>query len=235
MRTPTDELAPMLLEWREREGWMSFPALVENALLDQISADVKESDDIRGGVRDLLSHSPTTYRLARHPAVRRIAEAVLGPECFVTRAILFDKTERANWKVPWHQDLTIAVQERIDCSGFGPWSVKAEIVHVQPPSEIMERMLAVRVHLDDCGLENGPVRVLPGSHQSGRLSEAAIEAWKKRATAIDCPIPRGGILVFRPLILHASSPATVVSHRRVVHFEFAVGELPGGLRWHSQV
>ena len=42
----------------------------------------------------------------------------------------------------------------------------------------MKRMLAVRVHLDDCGLENGPVRVLPGSHPNGRLSEAAIDGWK---------------------------------------------------------
>ena len=87
----------------------------------------------------------------------------------------------------------------------------------EEPAEIMERMLALRVHLDNCGLENGPVRVLPGSHLCGRLSEAAIEAWKQRATSVDCPIPRGGVLVFRPLILHASSPATVVSHRRVVH------------------
>ena len=95
------------------------------------------------------------------------------------RAILFDKTPSANWKVVWHQDLTIAVRERGVVSGFGPWSEKEGVVHVQPPIELLERMLAVRVHLDDCGADNGPVRVLPASHRVGRLSGEAIDEWRK--------------------------------------------------------
>jgi hypothetical protein len=33
---------------------------------------------------------------------------------------------------------------------------------VHPPAEILDKMLTLRVHLDDCGEENGPLRVIPG-------------------------------------------------------------------------
>lgn len=235
MTTPAADFQTTNRDRVDRDGWAAFPAVVEAELLDRIVAEVKSEGESRGGVRDLLAHSAGARTLARHPGVRQIAASVLGPGCFVTRAILFDKTERANWKVVWHQDLTIAVKERLEAPDFGAWSVKAGIVHVQPPVEVLERMIAVRVHLDDCGLENGPVRVLPGSHRSGRLGSDETEIWKQRVPAVECPVPRGGVLIFRPLILHASSPATVPSHRRVVHFEFAASELSSGLQWHARI
>jgi hypothetical protein len=77
----------------------------------------------------------------------------------------------ANWKVPWHQDVTIAVQERVEAEGFGPWSIKADVLHVQPPGEVLEHMISVRLHLDNCGEKNGALRVIPGSHLQGRIPE----------------------------------------------------------------
>lgn len=214
------------------EGWGVPSLVVEAELLNAIGAEIADvGAERRGGLRDPLEVSAGVRRLARHKSVRGAAEAVLGLDCFVARALLFDKTARANWKVAWHQDLTITVAERRDATGYGPWSTKAGIVHVQPPVEVLERMLAVRVHLDDCGPTNGPVRVLAGSHRAGRLDADGVEAWKKRAEPIDCLVARGAILAFRPLLLHASSPADAPSRRRVVHFEFAVGELPGGFKW----
>lgn len=219
----------------DEQGWGIPPLVVEPELLDPIaSEDAIAQSECRGGMRDPLAFSSGIRRLARHDVVRRAAESILGPECFVARALLFDKTERANWKVAWHQDLTITVKHRRALPGFGPWSMKAGIEHVQPPVEVLKRMLALRVHLDDCGADNGPVRVLPGSHREGRLDDDRIEAWKRRVEPVDCLAARGEILAFRPLLLHASSPATKPGRRRVVHFEFAIGELPGGLEWHRR-
>jgi ectoine hydroxylase-related dioxygenase (phytanoyl-CoA dioxygenase family) len=218
------------------EGWCSLPTAVDDDLLDLVAAEVSDDDyECRGGVRELFAQSPAALALAWHPEVRRSAEAILGAECFVVRALLFDKTERANWNVGWHQDLTIAVRERCDAAGFGPWSVKAGVPHVQPPAAVLERMLAVRVHLDDCGSENGPLRALPGSHRSGKLSAETIESWKQRVAATTCSAPRGGILAFRPLLLHASSSSAKPQRRRVVHFEFAIDELPAGPAWHARI
>ena len=222
----------------ERDGWAVTPPVVPQLVVDRLIAEligVAAGREGRGGVRNLFDVSPAVRALATSPEVRSVAEAVLGPSCFAVRAILFDKTPAANWKVIWHQDLTIAVRERVTVPGFGPWSEKEGVPHVQPPTELLERMLAVRVHLDDCGADNGPVRVLPGSHRVGRLSAAAIEHWRAARDAVDCLAERGAILAFRPLLLHASSPATVAAHRRVIHIEFAADELPEPLAWHASV
>ncbi|WP_255442748.1 phytanoyl-CoA dioxygenase family protein [Corallococcus sp. Z5C101001] len=189
----------------------------------------------RGGVRNLLETVPAVRELARAGPVREAAESILGPHCFAVRGLLFDKTPDANWKVIWHQDLTIAVRERRDAAGFGPWSEKADVPCVQPPTAILEDMIAVRVHLDDCGEDNGPVRVLAGSHREGRLPAASIPDWIERTAPQDCLVPRCGLLVMRPLLLHASSPARAPAHRRVIHLEFAASPLPGGLEWHARV
>src|SRR5207248_2544553 len=129
--------------------------------------------------------------------------------------------------------LSIAVRERKEAEGFGPWSVKAGVLHVQPPAAILEKMLTVRLHLDDCPEQNGPLRVIPGSHLLGRLREGAISALTTPAAPVVCTVARGGVLLMRPLLLHASSPSQQPGHRRVLHIEYAASPLPGGLQWHS--
>lgn len=178
-------------------------------------------------IRNLLEVVPEVRAWAESVACRALVEPVLGPGARAVRGILFDKTPEANWKVPWHQDLTIAVQERLEVPGYGPWTVKAGVAHVQPPVAVLERMVAVRLHLDDCGAENGPVRVLRGSHRQGRMAAAPMDAGEE----VVCTVGRGGVLLMRPLLWHASSPAVSVAHRRVIHVEFAAAELAGGLRW----
>jgi ectoine hydroxylase-related dioxygenase (phytanoyl-CoA dioxygenase family) len=218
-----------------KRGWAVTPPIISEPAVEQLRADVAPlAIDGRGGARNLLDLG-AIGELATTPSVRRLATSVLGAHCFAIRALLFDKTPEANWKVIWHQDLTVAARERVDVPGYGPWTEKAGVPHVQPPMAILENMLAVRVHLDPCGLENGPVRVLDGSHRLGRLSGTTVNALRQAQTEIDCVVEQGGVLAFRPLILHASAPSTVPRHRRVIHLEFAAGELASPLGWHRRV
>ncbi|MCA1556325.1 MAG: phytanoyl-CoA dioxygenase family protein, partial [Acidobacteria bacterium] len=189
----------------------------------------------RGGVyaiRNLLVVAPEIGELVDASRIRPLMEQVLGASCFVVRSILFDKIPEANWKVAWHQDLSIAVRARRDMEGFGAWSEKAGVTHVQPPVEILERMLTLRLHLDVGDEANAPLRVIPGSHAGGRLSAEAITRLQEKSEATSCLVPRGGALLMRPLLLHASSAARVPQHRRVVHLEFAAAPLPDGLEWY---
>jgi phytanoyl-CoA dioxygenase PhyH len=236
-RTSASPMPKNLAAQIDREGWGVTASIVHSDILARVTTAVEPlfaSAATRGGLRNVLATCAEVRELARSSAVRSVAQAALGPTCFAVRGILFDKTPDANWRVVWHQDLTIAVSERRDIAGFGPWSEKAGVPHVQPPAAILERMLAVRVHLDDCTSDNGPVRVLSGTHLAGRLSDAAIEHWKQSIEPVECTADRGGILAFRPLLLHASSPARMPMRRRVVHIEFAAGELPDGLTWHDR-
>ena len=185
--------------------------------------------DPRHGLRNLLRKCPAVAVLAQDLAP--LVTPVLGEGAFPVRGLFFDKIPGANWDVSWHQDLSIAVAERREIAGFGGWSIKQGVVHVQPPASVLENMLTLRLHLDDCGEENGPLRVLRGSHRHGRLDDEQIDQLKRTSDEVTCLVTVGGVLMMRPLILHASSPAKNPRHRRVIHLEYAARPLPAPLRW----
>ncbi len=112
----------------------------------------------------------------------------------------------SNWYVTWHQDLSIPVKDKADIEGYGPWSVKDGFVHVQTPSNILERMVSLRIHLDPCSEENGAIKFIAGSRGAGILDPAELSKWRDENEAIVCPAQRGDVIVMRPLILIMTSP-----------------------------
>ncbi|MBS1816131.1 MAG: phytanoyl-CoA dioxygenase family protein [Acidobacteria bacterium] len=212
-----------------RESVFSMQEIEE--LIVESNRIQQQEDQKRGGVRDLLRKSAKFKALAISSRIHELVKPVLGAHAHVVRAILFDKTEAANWKVPWHQDVTIAVRKRYDIDSFGPWSVKDGVLHVQPPTHVMENMLTVRVHLDDCPEENGALKVIPSSHKEGKISAVEVEERAALATATICEVNAGGALLMRPLLFHASSSSNRPGHRRVLHFDYSAAKLPQGLAW----
>jgi len=176
---------------------------------------------------------PAIAKLARSQKLTRLVRPHMSAEPFPVRAIFFNKSPKANWLVSWHQDLTVALCARADTPGFGPWSVKNGVPHVQPPIELLEQMLTVRLHLDDADQSNGALRVLPGSHRLGRLSAARIQQLRAEQPDFICDVAAGDALLMRPLLLHASSRSTSKRPRRVLHIEYAAFTLPDGLEWHD--
>lgn len=182
--------------------------------------------------RRLLESCPQVAALARHPAVRGLVDPVLGVHAFPVRGLLFDKAASSNWHVGWHQDVMIPVQRHVEAAGFGPWNRKAGVLHVRPPAEVLAGMLTLRIHVDDCPEDNGPLQVLPGTHRLGIVAEAHVRRVSAQRGPVTCTAAAGDVLVMRPLLMHASRPAATPRHRRVVHLEFAAQELPGELEWH---
>lgn len=185
----------------------------------------------RGGARGVLSKSRLLRDLAENGPPAELAASIFGGGSRPIKLTIFDKTPLANWKVPWHQDLTIAVASRVDIPGFGPWSVKDGVVHVQPPVEVLQQVLTIRLHLDDTPASNGALRVLPGTHRLGRLAVSQIATLRSGTVEVTCPVTAGGAMLMSPLLLHASSPAAVPRRRRVLHLEYSASPLPGGLQW----
>lgn len=226
----------------DQMGFAIVPDVIEKAevaaLLDAVDSfqaqqAIREKSGSTYAIRRLCELIPQVAQLTASSVIRSLITPILGNSAHVVRSLLFDKTPDANWKVPWHQDITIALKKRRETAGFGPWSVKAGVPHVQPPAHVLENMLTVRLHLDDCGLDNGPLRVLPGSHRSGIIDAQAIIELRGRMDEIACTALHGDALLMRPLLLHASSAAAAASHRRVIHLEFAGEELPDGLEWND--
>ncbi|QDT63194.1 phytanoyl-CoA dioxygenase family protein [Calycomorphotria hydatis] len=226
----------------KENGFAIFPSVLSSDDIEEVIAalsQLPESDAVRRrvsiyGVRNLLETSPAIRELAVRPEIWQFVVPVLGPHAFAARAILFNKTPDANWNLGWHQDSVISVKEQIETPGFKAWGNKVGVWQVQPPPQILERMLALRIHLDDCPAENGALRVVPTSHRSGWLDDEIAE-WRTRHGEVTCEVDRGGVIAMCPMTLHASSRASSPSQRRVIHIEYANEELPGGLEWNSRV
>jgi hypothetical protein len=212
-----------------RDGYALSGEVLTTATCERLASELPFPSAGRGGVRNLLAHATVT-RLVKDGRFREALAATMSQHDIV-KATLFDKTAEANWRVQWHQDRAIAVQERLDLAGYGPWSVKDGTVHVDPPTAVLEQMVAVRVHLDACGSQNGPLRVIPGSHRLGKLSAERLQQVVAAGPVVELTLPQGAMLLMRPLLVHSSLPALSAAHRRVLHLELAPRTLITPLRW----
>jgi ectoine hydroxylase-related dioxygenase (phytanoyl-CoA dioxygenase family) len=184
----------------------------------------------RAGARHVLGFAEVES-LARDARLVSIASSWLQGVALPFRATLFEKTCAANWLVAWHQDTALPLERRADVSGWGPWSEKYGITYAHAPGSALAGIIALRVHLDDSTPANGSLRILPGTHEMGVLTDAQVQAWSKSATAVDCHLAAGGVLAMRPLLIHASSKSSSDAPRRVLHVEYSVSrDVAPGLR-----
>ena len=224
----------------DRDGFAVVPDVVAPEVVAGVDRLARcqgtEPGDPRAGgrtyaMRDLLREVPETRRLADSAPLRTLVQDVLGPGSFVVRGLLFDKTPEANWPVPWHQDLTIAVKARSDAPGYGPWTVKGGVPHVRPPIAVLERCSRSGSTSTTATRRRAAPRRAGLAHARAARRRGNRAAGSTRVAPVTCLVPRGGVLLMRPLILHASSPAADPRHRRVVHLEYAAGRLPGNVEW----
>lgn len=201
---------------------------------DHIAASLPAVTGGRGGVRGLITH-PTVLQLLGHQQLGACLWSIVGRELVALKATLFDRTPEANWRLQWHQDREIAIRERMHVAGYGPWSTKAGVPHVEPPDSVLQQMLAVRIYLDDSGPENGPLAVIPGSHDRGKLSEPDLERLVASSTPVDVHARKGSLVVMRPLLVHCSRPWRSGEHQRVIHVEFGPPDAVSPLYFHTAV
>jgi ectoine hydroxylase-related dioxygenase (phytanoyl-CoA dioxygenase family) len=223
-------MTKLLIKNFDEFGFAKCSRIIDDKQIDNLLASlselsifstVREKKGSAYGVRNLLNLLPNIRKFAESEKVKNLVESILGAKAKPVRAIFFDKTIEANWKVPWHQDLTIAVKRKIETKGFTAWTQKAGSHHVQPPTSVLEKLLTVRIHLDDADETNGALKVIPKSHAYGRLSSAEIQNLRKANKAQVCCIKRGEAFLMRPLIVHSSSAGTNPNHRLVIHIYFS--------------
>ena len=174
----------------------------------------------RAGARHLM-RNPFVAALATDERLIRLARRSLGEVAVPFRATLFEKSGYANWLVVWHQDTALPLFSYVDSSEWGPWSKKAGILYAHAPAWALSRVIALRLHLDASTFENGPLRVIPGSHAAGVLDDGEVFRIARRQEYVACIVPRGGVLAMRPMLIHSSSKVRVAAPRRVLHIEYA--------------
>jgi hypothetical protein len=212
-----------------RDGAQLFPGALDGSALEHLRSLIPST---RGPGERIYRNEGLADWLTNGPA-GAISRRVLGDAATPVRAILFDKTRGANWSLGWHQDRTIAVLERSDTVDFSHWNSKAGVTHVEPPFEVLERMLTARIHLDPVAEGNAPLLIAPGSHRKGRIAEDAIDAVVEQCGSFACLAAAGDIWLYRTTILHASDRSRTAGRRRVLQVDYSAEKLPGALEWRS--
>lgn len=222
-------------DWQEaveEQGFAVVPSVLSTRELIPILVSLADLEPPRGkaGIRHVLNH-PTVKVVTQNPRLLEMAQAVLGSGTFPFRATLFDKTPEGNRLLSWHQDVALPLQSKIAAPEWQGWSEEDGVLYAHAPASALEQVLALRLHLDDSSEEGGPLRVVPGTHGLGVLSDAEIERHSTYEQPVDCLAARGGVVAMRPLIIHASSKSRSQSPRRVLHIEYsATKEFSDGLQ-----
>ena len=201
-------------------GYSVHPGVFTDAEVDALTAQLSSVARGRAGARHLMS-VPAVASVASDERLLSLARDAAARDCVPFRATLFDKSPDANWLVTWHQDTALPLRRRVSVPGWGPWSVKRGVVHAHAPSSVLETVVALQVHLDPSEATNGPLRVVPGSHRFGVLTQEQVDQAVAEGPTVECLVPRGGVVLMRPLLVHASSKATMAVPRRVLHLEYA--------------
>ncbi len=206
----------------EQDGFAMVRGVLARPEADSLLAalDRERLPRSRAGARHAMA-SALVAGLARDERLMRMAREVLGAGAQPFRATLFDKSPGANWLVAWHQDTALPLREQCEVAGWGPWSTKSGITYAHAPAHALEGVLALRIHLDDSTAQNGPLRVVPGSHRRGVLTDDAVRALAHGAEPVYCVAAKGDVLAMRPLLVHASSKSGAGRSRRVLHVEYA--------------
>lgn len=226
----------------EKDGF----AIVENIYTDaeiQKLLDIIANTDTSGNtfrksanlfaIRQFLKEIPEVSLVLFNDTLKQLIKNLFGDDYFVVKSIYFDKPGESNWFVAYHQDLTISVDAKKETEGYGPWTVKQNQFAVQPPLEILENIFTIRIHLDETNKDNGALKVIPQSH-SKKIYRAETIDWSVESEII-CEVPKGGIMLMKPLLLHSSSKTTNNSRRRVIHIEFSNKKLSKGLQWSEKL
>lgn len=210
---------------------------VEN-ILRQISQATTDKETFRKSkdlfaIRQFLKEVPSTLDNILNDNLKAVLKQVLGDKYFVVKSIYFDKPPTSNWYVSYHQDLTISVDKKLELQGFNFWTKKQNQFAVQPPLDILQNVVTVRIHLDQTDENNGALKVVPKSHLKGIYRPETID-WSVE-NEVNCNVAKGGLMLMKPLLLHSSGRTTNNKQRRVIHIEFSNQELPTELNWAERI
>lgn len=200
--------------------WIEDHVLTQNEC-DLLLEEVCHGRSRRNAGRRNLMRDISVATIATDSRLLAIARATLRSPAVPYRATLFDKSADVNWSVRWHQDVVLPLASRFESDEWGAWSRKGGVLFARAPAWALSRVVALRIHLDPSTFDNGPLRVISGSHSLGVLTSDDVLKTARERKYVECAVPRGGVLAMKPLLIHSSLKAITTAPRRVLHIEYA--------------
>lgn len=225
----------------DTEGFIIIDAIYNENEIEKLTSIIESVTEDKAGkttfrksedlfaIRQFHKEIPQALDSIFNQNLKDIIKSNFGENYFITKSIYFDKPEKSNWFVAYHQDLTISVDKKIDVESFENWTTKQDQFAVQPPKDILEKNFTIRIHIDKTTKDNGALKVINNSHSKGIYRVENMDFKNEKETI--CEVEKGGIMIMKPLLFHASNKTTNNERRRVIHIEFSNIELPNGLDW----
>ncbi|QTE23862.1 phytanoyl-CoA dioxygenase family protein [Polaribacter cellanae] len=177
--------------------------------------------------RQLLNRFPELQNIIfESKSFKKLYSTICDKNYFLSKAIYFNKPSKSNWFVSYHQDLSISVKNKIEKEGYNSWTNKKGQLGVIPPLSILENSVTFRIHLDKADKTNGCLKVISKSHKKGIIRVDTNFDANNQGSEVTCNIKKGGVMLMKPLLLHASQKSISESDRRVIHLEFCNQEIP---------
>ena len=207
----------------EDQGYIMIEQVFSHQRLSELEEYCIQMNDVEVGTRSLLCFDwvqGIANDLKTHPSITPfLPKAAKAIQCNY-----FVKDQESNWSVTLHRDLSIPVKSKISSLDWGAWSEKEGVMYAQPPQHVLQSLVVVRVHLENNTIDNGALELVAGSHKH-------LEKQGKRKC---CTVSKNGVLLMKPLTLHASTKVKE-GQRRVLHFVFGPENLPDQAQWHWSV
>lgn len=220
------------------DGFTLLPGVLTPAWTEQLAARIpgwallpgaRQRHGVTFAVSNVLQGDPELRGVLGACGVTRLVSEALGRNVVPIDALFFDKIPESNWKVPGHQDVVMPIAALVEADGFSGLTMRHGASYGQPPDDVLQDLVAARLHLDDSSPDNGPLAVVPGSHRrrftDRELAEIPPDQYRV------CPASAGDLLLMRPLLVHRSAPSATPRHRRVLHVVYAWREAGERVRW----
>lgn len=218
----------------DQSGFAVVPGVYTEAELRGILSVIESVHGTQAlfGERGFLQRTPGLPEALMNESLRKLLQDI-APGYFLIKSIYFDKPATSNWRVNWHQDLSIFVKVKNETYGFRNWTKKEDEYGVQPPAELLGNIITLRIHLDDADAANGALKVIPHSHSIGVMRAQTVSF--SESDAVICEVKAGDVMLMKPLLFHSSSRSESDRRRRVLHLELCSMELPEGLEWSQKI
>ncbi|WP_298512496.1 phytanoyl-CoA dioxygenase family protein [uncultured Kordia sp.] len=222
----------------QKHGFAVLDRMYSDAEIEKIARCIEEASETQElaessknlfAIRQVIAKIPELQPLIFTVKLHELLTSIFEEPFFLTKAIYFDKPSASNWFVAYHQDLSISVDRKQEVSSYINWTFKKGQYGVQPPIDILENIVTIRVHLDKTEKENGALKIIPNSHLKEIYRPETID-WDIETEHI-CEVEKGGVMLMKPLTLHASDRTTNGKKRRVLHLEFSSKKLTEPLQW----
>ena len=216
-------------ETLHKKGFSITESIFNDEELEKLISLIENSEK-QYAIRQLMNKKPEIQEVIfNNKNFKELYASICTEDYFLSKAIFFNKPSKSNWFVSNHQDLSISVKEKKATEGYANWTNKNGQFGVIPPKEVLENTVTIRIHLDTTDATNGALKVIPNSHTKGIIRIDASFDKNNFGEAIVCEVAKGGVMLMKPLLLHASSKSIADFDRRVIHLEFCNKEIP--MQW----